>query len=132
MGPMGRHAEASGTRVDLRRTAQLTGLTGGIAWVLAYVVPDGGSLARALLWLGAILLTVALFDLGLLLVRGDVLALRIFVALALPTLVWGVFGIVHGSASDPGLVDAVFGGVVGVVSGIRLGRHGTGVPRATL
>ena len=118
--------------MDLRRTAQLTGLTGGIAWVIAFFLPDAGSVKTTLLWAGAILLTVALFDLGLLLVRSDVLALRLFVSLALPTLVWGVFGLVHGSADDPGLVDAVFGAVVGLVSGVRLGRHSSGVPRATL
>jgi len=130
--PMGRHVEASGTVHDLRRTAPIAGLTGGAAWVLAYFLPDGGTLETILLWAGAVLLTVALFGLGLLLVRGDVLALRVFVALALPTLVWGVFGLVHGSLSDPELVDAVFGAIVGLVSGVRLGHHGSGVPRATL
>jgi hypothetical protein len=39
---------------------------------------------------------------------------------------------VHGSASDPDLVDAVFGAIVGLVSGLRLGAHARGVPRATL
>jgi hypothetical protein len=107
-------------------------LTGGLAWVVAFFLSDGGSLEKALLWVGAVLLTVALFGLGLLLVRSDVLALRVFVALALPTLVWCVFGIVHESLADPDLVDAVFGAVVGVVSGLRLGRHQAGVPRATL
>jgi hypothetical protein len=129
---MGRHAEASGTPSDLRRTAPLAGLTGGLAWVVAFFLPDGGGVETALLWLGAILLTVALFGLGLLLVRSDVLALRVFVGIALPTLVWGVFGIVHQSAIDPGLVDAVFGAIVGLVSALRLGHHGAGVPRATL
>ena len=129
---MGRHAENSGTLFELRRTAQLAGLAGGLAWVVAFFLADGGSAETAVLWLGAILLTVALFGLGLLLVRSDVLALRVFVALALPTLVWGVFGIVHQSANDPGLVDAVFGAAVGLVSGFRLGHHGSGVPRATL
>jgi len=129
---MGRHAEVSGTLFDLRRTAQLAGLAGGLAWVVTPFLDDGGSLEKALLWAGTILLTVALFGLGLLLVRSNVLALRVFVALALPTLVWGVFGIVHGSASDPDLVDAVFGAIVGLVSGLRLGAHARGVPRATL
>ena len=129
---MGRHVEASGTLHDLRRTAPIAGLAGGISWVFAFLLPDGGTLETTLLWAGAILLTVALFGLGLLLVRSDVLALRVFVALALPTLVWGVFGLVHGSLSDPELVDAVFGAVVGLVSGVRLGHHGRGVPRATL
>jgi hypothetical protein len=129
---MGRHAEDSGTLFDLRRSAQLAGLAGGLAWVSAYFLDDGGGVESAVLWAGAFLLTVALFGLGLLLVRSDVLALRVFVALALPTLVWGVFGIVHQSADDPGLVDAVFGAIVGLVSAIRLGHHAAGVPRATL
>jgi hypothetical protein len=129
---MGRHVEASGPPLDLRRTAPLAGLTGGIAWVFAFFLSDSGTLETTLLWAGAILLTVALFGLGLLLVRSDVLALRVFVALALPTLVWGVFGLVHGSLADPDLVDAVFGAVVGLVSGVRLGHHDSGVPRATL
>jgi hypothetical protein len=129
---MGRHAEVSGTLFDLRRTAQLAGLAGGLAWVVTLFLDDGRSLERALLWAGTILLTVALFGLGLLLVRSEVLALRVFVALALPTLVWGVFALVHGSLSDPERVDAVFGAIVGLVSGVRLGRHGSGVPRATL
>lgn len=129
---MGRHAEASGTPFDLRRTTQLAGLTGGLAWVVAPFLADGGSLKTTLLWAGAILLTVTLFGLGLLLVRSDVLALRVFVALALPTLVWGVFAIVHDSAAEPELVDAVFGAIVGLVSGLRLGHHRSGVPRATL
>jgi hypothetical protein len=89
---MGRHVEASGTALDPRRTAPIAGLTGGISWVFAFFLPDGGALETTVLWAGAILLTVALFGLGLLLVRSDVLALRVFVALALPTLVWGVFG----------------------------------------
>ena len=129
---MGRHAEVSGTQLDLRTAARLAGLAGGLAWVVAFFLPAGGGAERAVLWLGAILLTVALFGLGLLLVRSDVLALRGFVALALPTLVWGVVGILHQSANDPGLVDAVFGAVVGLVSALRLGHHGAGVPRATL
>jgi hypothetical protein len=129
---MGRHAEASGTPLDLRRAAPLAGLTGGVAWVAAYLLPDGGGLETAVLWVGAVLLTVALFGLGLLLVRSDVLALRVFVAVALPTLVWGVFALVHDSSGDPELIDAVFGAVVGLVSGLRLGHHGRGVPRATL
>ena len=129
---MGRHAENSGNLFDLRRSAQLAGLVGGLAWVFAYFFDDGGGLQRNVLRLGAILLTFALFGLGLLLVRSDVLSLRVFVALALPTLVWGVFGIVHESAADPGVVDAAFGAVVGLVSGLRLGHHGAGVPRATL
>jgi hypothetical protein len=128
---MGRHVENSGNSFDLRRSAQLAGLAGGLAWVFAFFLADGGGLERAVLWLGAILLTAALVALGLLLVRSDVLALRAFVALALPALVWGVFGIVHQSTTDPELVDAAFGAVVGAASMLRLGRP-TGEPHATL
>jgi len=128
---MGRHAEAAGTPFDLRRGAQVAGLVGGIAWVVAYFLPDGGSAAGLLLPLGAVLLTVALFGLGLMLVRSDFLALRLFVGVAVPTLVWGVFGVVHQSASDPGLVDALFGAVAGLVAGLRLSHRGA-ARRATL
>jgi hypothetical protein len=128
---MGRHADVAGTPFDLRRTAQVAGLVGGIAWVAAYFLPDGGSVASLLLALGALLLTVALFGLGLMLVRSDFLALRLFVGIAVPTLVWGVFGVVHQSASDPGLVDALMGAVAGLVAGLRLSHRGA-TRRATL
>jgi hypothetical protein len=129
---MGRHAENSGTLLDLRRTTQLAGLTGGAAWVVAFFLADGAGVDSALVVAGGALLTVALFGLGLLLVRSDVTALRLFVALALPTLVWGVFGIVHGSIADPGLVNAVFGAAVGLISVLGIRRQRTGLPRATL
>jgi hypothetical protein len=130
---MGRHAEAAGTPLDLRRTAQAAGLVGGTAWVVAYFLPNDPrtTLATLLLWLGLLLLSVALFGLGLLLVKSDVLPLRVFVALALPTLVWGVFAIVRDSASDRPLVDGVFGAVVGLISGLELVRRRSQT-RATL
>lgn len=130
---MGRHTETAAGPLDLRRTAQAAGLVGGIAWVVAYFLPKDprttpGSLV---LGLGLLLLTVALFGLGLLLVKSDVLPLRVFVALALPTLVWGVFAIVRDSASDRPLVDAVFGAAVGLISGLQLVRRRSQT-RATL
>jgi hypothetical protein len=128
---MGRHADAAGTPFDLRRGAQIAGLLGGIAWVAAWLLPDGGTLSDLLQPVGAVLLTLAMFGLGLRLVRSDFLALRVFVGIALPTLVWGVFGVVHQSASDPGLVDAVFGAVCGLVAGVQLTHRGA-APRATL
>ena len=128
---MGRHVEASGTPFDLRRLTQIAGLVGGLVWVLASFLPDDGAAQATLLTGGAVLLTIALCGLGLLLVRSDFPALRIFVAIAVPVLVWGVFGIVHQSLSDPELVDGVFGAVVAVVSAVRLGHQG-GASRATL
>jgi hypothetical protein len=122
---MGRHAEAAGTPLDLRRSAQASGLVGGIAWVAAYFLPDDPrtTIGTALLWVGVAMLTVALFGLGMLLVKSDVLSLRVFVGLALPTLVWGVFALVRDSVSDQTFLDAVFGAVVGVISGLQLVRH---------
>jgi hypothetical protein len=87
---MGRHVEASGTPFDLRRLTQIAGLVGGVVWVLAYFLPDDGAAETTLLTVGAVLLTIALCGLGLLLVRSDFLALRIFVAIAVPVLVWSV------------------------------------------
>src|SRR5215213_245645 len=89
--PMGRHVDAAGPLIGVRRTAQLCGLVGGAAWVIGYVVDPGGGAAATLLWGGALLLTVALVSLGARLVKSDVVPLRLFVAVALPTLVWGVF-----------------------------------------
>ena len=128
---MGRHVETSGTTLDLRRTAQIAGLAGGVGWILASFLGDG-PVKDVLLWCGAILLTAALLGLGLLLVRSDFLALRVFIAVAVPVLVWGVFGIVHESTSDPGLVDVVFGALVGLICAVRLGRRGRAMTRATL
>jgi predicted Na+-dependent transporter len=102
-----------------------------MAWVIAWLLPDDGSAVGVLQPVGAVLLTLAMFGLGLRLVRSDFLALRVFVGVALPTLVWGVFGVVHQSASDPGLVDAVFGAVSCLLAGLRLTHRGA-APRATL
>ena len=77
------------------------------------------------------LLTVALFGIGMMLVKSDLLPLRIFVALALPTLVWGVFALVRDSVSDEQLADAVFGALVGLGS-VLAPRTPVGGRRATL
>jgi hypothetical protein len=115
----------------MRRTAQVCGLVGGVAWVATYFLDSGGVLAQALLWGGGALLTVALFAIGMMLVKSDFLALRVFVAIALPTLVWGVFALVRDSVSNEQLVDAVFGAAIGLLSVLVLvGR--SSAQRATL
>jgi hypothetical protein len=131
VGPMGRHVDGAEASTGVRRTAQLCGVLGGIAWVTAYVLDAGATLATALLWGGAALLTVALLGIGTMLVKSDVLALRVFVALALPTLVWGVFALVRDSASDQRLVDAVFGAGIGLGCLLLLVRRSAS-RRATL
>jgi hypothetical protein len=87
--------------------------------------------SKGLLWVGGALLTVALFGIGMMLVKSDLLPLRIFVALALPTLVWGVFALVRDSMSDEQLADAVFGALVGLGSVLLLVRR-SAARRATL
>jgi hypothetical protein len=118
---MGRHTDAATTSMSLRRTAQLSGLTGGLAWVAASFLGDGG-LADVLLLVGVVLLTVALVGLGLLLVKSDVLPLRLFVAVAVPTLVWGVLGLLR-DAATASVVDTAFGAVVAMISAVLLARH---------
>jgi hypothetical protein len=127
---MGRHADAAETSFGLRRGAQVAGLVGGVAWVVGSFLTESGA-ADLLLPLGAVLLTLALFGLGLRLVRSDFLALRVFVGIALPTLVWGVFGVIHQSVADQSLVDGVFGAVCGLVSAAGLTQRGA-ARRATL
>jgi hypothetical protein len=128
---MGRHVDAAGPLIGVRRTAQLCGLVGGAAWVIRYVVDPGGGAAATLLWGGALLLTVALVSLGAELVKSDVLPLRLFVAVALPTLVWGVFLLLRDAVSDVELLDATFGGAVALLSAVGLVRR-TPARRATL
>lgn len=127
---MGQHVDAAGPQ-NLRRTAQVCGLVGGAAWVVLYFLDADSGPAEVLLWGGGVLLTVALFAIGMMLVKSDVLPLRVFVALALPTLVWGVFALVRDSASNQPLVDAVFGALVGLLSVALLVRRSS-ARRATL
>lgn len=127
---MGQHIDAAGPR-NARRTAQICGLVGGAAWVALYFLDADTALVKALLWGGGVLLTIALVAIGMMLVKGDVMLLRVFVALALPTLVWGVFALVRDSVSNEELVDAVFGAFVGLLSVALLARPST-ARRATL
>jgi hypothetical protein len=120
---MGRHTDSARGLTGPRRVAQVCGLVGGVAWLVAYFPTSGGMAADALLWVGAALLTVALFELGLLLVRSGFLLLRLFVALALPTLVWGVLSLILGSVSHRTVVEAAFGTVVALISGVQLLRR---------
>jgi len=128
---MGQHVDTAGPPRVTRRTAQVCGLVGGAAWVATYFLDADAGLTRALLLGGGVLLTVALFAIGLMLVKSDFLLLRVFVALALPTLVWGVFALVRDSVSDEQLVDAAFGAFVALLCLAILVRRSS-VSRATL
>ncbi len=120
---MGRHVDAAGASAGVRRTALVCGLLGGVAWVVTYFLDADAGMAEALLWVGGVLLTVALFGIGMMLVKSDVLPLRVFVALALPTLVWGVFALIRDSVGDARLADAAFGALVGLGSVLLLVRR---------
>ncbi|MGA8247390.1 MAG: hypothetical protein WB797_10825 [Nocardioides sp.] len=120
---MGRHTDSGRGLLGPRRIAQVCGLVGGVAWLVTYFLARDGTAANVLLWGGAALLTVALLELGLLLVRSDFLLLRLFVALALPTLVWGVLSLILGAVSDRTVVEAAFGAVVALISGAQLIRR---------
>ena len=114
------------------RAAQLSGLLGGVAWVAAAFLWEGGDdpLELGLFWLGAVLITLFLLDLGMLLVKRGLLALRLFVACALPLLVWMVVVFAASSASDDGIVWGLTGAPVAVFAIVQLARP---VPqRATL
>ena len=114
------------------RAAQLSGLLGGVAWVAAAFLWEGGDdpLELGLFWLGAVLITLFLLDLGMLLVKRGLLALRLFVAGALPLLVWMVVVFAASSASDDAIVWGFTGAVVAVFAVVQLARP---VPeRATL
>jgi hypothetical protein len=128
--PMGRHVDAAETPLDPARMLRMTGLLGGVMWVVKYLLSDpNGAAGEALLWIGGVLLTVAMLGLGVRLVKGDFLLLRLFVALALPTLVWGVLALLRSGSGDVMLVDAVFGVAVALasVTGLRRGAE----PHAT-
>jgi hypothetical protein len=112
------------------RTATACAVLGGIAWIATAFV-GSASTDRLLHWVGGVLVTVALAVIGLLMVKSGVLALRLFVAVALPVLVWGVVAILRQSETDDGVLDAVFGVVVGLGSGVVLARRSR-ADRATL
>ncbi len=106
------------------RVAQVVGLLGGVAWVAAAFLWEGGDdpLELGLFWLGAALITFFLLELGMLLVKRGLLALRLFVACALPLLVWMVVAFAATSASDDGIVWGLTGAAVAVFSIVQLAR----------
>jgi len=106
------------------RAAAVAGLLGGAAWVLAALVWDGGADAfeLGLFWLGAALVTAFLLGLGTLLVKRGLLALRVFVACALPLLFWMVVAFAATSAADDGIVWGLAGAAVGLFAVVQLAR----------
>jgi hypothetical protein len=108
----------------VRRGAQVLGILGGLAWVAAWYVWEGGDdpVELGLFWAGAALVTLFLLELGLLLVKRGLLALRLFVACALPLLFWMVVSFAATSASDDGIVWGLAGAAVAVFALVLLIR----------
>ena len=91
----------------LTRAAQVIGLLGGLAWLVAAFLWDGGDDP---------------VELGTLLVKRGLLALRLFVACALPLLFWMVVAFAASSASDDGIVWGIAGAAVVVFAVVQLAR----------
>jgi hypothetical protein len=108
----------------MMRATQVLGLVGGVAWVAAAFLWEGGDdpLELGLFWAGAVCLTLFLLELGMLLVKRGLLALRLFVACALPLLVWMVVAFAATSASDDGIVWGMTGAAVAVFAVVQLAR----------
>jgi hypothetical protein len=121
-----RRAHAQGAQVPARltRAAQAIGLLGGLAWLVAAFLWDGGEdpVELGLFWAGAAMITLFLLELGTLLVKRGLLALRLFVACALPLLFWMVVAFAASSADDDGIVWGVAGAAVAVFATVQLAR----------
>jgi hypothetical protein len=118
------HAQGAQVAARLTRAAQVIGLLGGLAWLVAAFLWDGGDdpLELGLFWVGAVLITLFLLEIGMLLVKRGLLALRLFVACALPLLVWMVVVFAASSADDDGIVWGIAGGAVAVFAIAQLVR----------
>lgn len=116
----------------MTRAAQVVGLLGGTAWVAAFFLWEGGEdpVELGLFWAGAALVTLFLLELGTVLVKRGLLALRVFVACALPLLFWMVVSFAAGATADDGVVWGVSGAAVAVFAIVQLSRPVS--PRATL
>ena len=113
--------------MEPREVAAWAGVVGGLLWVVKLFVT---ALETPLTWAGALLMTAALLQLGSMLVKRGVLALRAFVAVALPTLVWAVVLAVRPAVADGDVLDAVVGGLVALASLVL--AFGAPTSRATL
>jgi hypothetical protein len=88
--------------MGLRSVATAFGLVGGLCWLL-YAFSD----QEVLGWAGFAMLGIAATAAGATLVSG-VPALRVFVAVAFPVLLWSVVEVAHDAGTDRS-VDGLFG-----------------------
>ena len=102
----------------------MVGVLGGLAWVAAAFLWEGGDdpLELGLFWAGAALATLFLLELGMLLVKRGLLALRAVRGVRLPLLFWMVVAFAATSASDDGIVWGLAGAAVAVFAIVQLSR----------
>ena len=113
--------------MDLRTIARLSGLLGGLTWVVRWVLDLTGAGDEAMLdafyWGGLALLGVAMAGYGAGLVSRSAVWLRAIVAVAFPLLVWSVIEVLH-DAGNPEAIDGVVGVALLALSGLGLARGG--------
>ena len=111
--------------MDLRTITMVSGVVGGVCWLVRLVVDLAGSgdgvLVDALEWGGLVLVGVALGALGAGLVGKSELWLRAIVAVAFPLLVWSVLEVLR-PAGNPAVVDGLLGVVVLATCARRLSQ----------
>ena len=111
----------------VRSLAQVAGVLGGLLWVLRLVVDRavgvGPTTSAALLAAGAVLLAVAVLELGLRLVDRAPGWLRVVVAVGVVALTVSVVIVVRGSGESV-VVDGALGVLGAVVCGLALRRRG--------
>lgn len=108
--------------------ARLTGLVGGLLWLLRLVLDLAGTQAGegVLRPAGFVLLGLALAAAGALLVSSSAAWLRVIVAVAFPLLVWSVLEVIA-PATDAVLVHGITG-VVAIALALRGARRTRSAP----
>lgn len=109
-----------------RNIACLSGVVGGVCWVARYFLDAGDDtgLGQVLRWGGAMWLIIALVVLGMGVVRLGNTAIRVIIAIALPTLLWAILSTAESGGAQPINAEAIAGGVaIGVFGGLLLARR---------
>jgi len=111
--------------MSLRTVTMLSGVVGGVCWLIRLGLDlagtSDGALVDVLQWAGLVLLGIALAGIGARLVGREVW-LRAIVAVAFPLLVWSVLEVLH-PAGNPAVIDGVLGAVLLAICGRRLLQH---------
>ena len=104
--------------------ARVTGLLGGLCWVLRAVLDEldaSAAAVDALHWGGLALIAISLVGLGAGLVSSSATWLRVIVAICAPLLVWSVLEALRQGAADR-WVEGGFGALLAVYCVVGLVR----------